>query len=441
MKIAPRRFVLPALAVALTCVTLTACSSSSPTAPVGQVGTADGVVKIEGPLVGTDATLLEQSWAGWEKANNIKIEYTGSANFQENIGDEAQQGNAPDLAIFEQPGLINDLAKLGYIQKLPAAVRSTVNSTFPSQWVDYTTTGSNDYAAPLLAQVNGWVFYSPAAFRQLNISVPATWDELLTLTGRLRINIGTPPWCEGFASDASAGAAGEAWVNDIVLREDGSAVYDKWVSHQITFSDPAIQAALAQAGDILQNAPYVNAGFGGVKSINTTSTVQVAQSLESGKCVLTDESSSFLDDLKTAGKGSVKVSPSGNIWAFLLPPGKAGGNPLTVSGDFVAAFSNDADTVKVQNFLASTAWAKSRMKLGGTISPAKTITTSDTPDLLLKASVSLLQNNSQTIRLSASDLMPSVVGEGTYLSGMVDWINGTPTNKVLATIDGSWPKN
>jgi alpha-glucoside transport system substrate-binding protein len=218
-------------------------------------------------------------------------------------------------------------------------------------------------------------------------------------------------------------------------------VYDKWVSHQITFSDPAIQAALAQAGDILQNAPYVNAGFGGVKSINTTSTVQVAQSLESGKCVLTYESSSFLDDLKTAGKGSVKVSPSGNIWAFLLPPGKAGGNPLTVSGDFVAAFSNDADTVKVQNFLASTAWAKSRMKLGGTISPAKTITTSDTPDLLLKASVSLLQNNSQTIRLSASDLMPSVVGEGTYLSGMVDWINGTPTNKVLATIDGSWPKN
>jgi alpha-glucoside transport system substrate-binding protein len=124
----------------------------------------------------------------------------------------------------------------------------------------------------------------------------------------------------------------------------------------------------------------------------------------------------------------------------MLPPSKAGPTPFTESGDFVAAFSNDADTVKVQNYLASTAWAKSRMKLGGAISPAKTIIPSDTPDLLLNASVSLMQSPEATIRFSASDLMPSVVGEGTFLSGMVDWINGTPGTKVLATIDGSWPK-
>jgi alpha-glucoside transport system substrate-binding protein len=440
MKSASRRIALPALALALACVTLTACSSGSGAAS-GTIGSADGIVKIEGPLVGTDATLLEQSWAGWEKANNIKIEYTGSANFQENIGGEAQQGNTPDLAIFEQPGLINDLAKLGYIQKLPAPVASTVDSTFPKQWSDYTTINSTDYAAPLLAKLNGWVYYSPAAFEALHITVPTTWDELLTLTGRLRINTGQAPWCEGFASDASSGAAGESWINDIVLREDGPAVYDQWVSHQIKFSDPVIQNAISQAGDILQNAPYVNAGFGGVASINTTSTVQVAKSLESGKCVMTLESSAFLDDLQSTSKGAVTIGPSQKIWAFMLPATKAGATPFTVSGDFVAAFSNDSDTVKVQNYLASTAWAKSRMALGGAISPAKTITPSDTPDVLLNSSVALMQNPDATIRLSASDLMPSVVGEGTFLSGMVDWINGKSTAKVLATIDGSWPRS
>jgi alpha-glucoside transport system substrate-binding protein len=81
------------------------------------------------------------------------------------------------------------------------------------------------------------------------------------------------------------------------------------------------------------------------------------------------------------------------------------------------------------------------MKLGGAISPAKAITPSDTPDLLLNSSVTLLDNQLSTVRFSASDLMPSVVGEGTFLSGMVDWINGTPTTKVLSTIDGSWPKS
>jgi alpha-glucoside transport system substrate-binding protein len=420
---------------------LTACSSGSGGGPSAQVGKADGVVKVEGPLVGTDAARLEKSWASWEKANNIKIEYTGSANFQENIGGEAQQGNTPDLAIFEQPGLVNDLAKLGYIQKLPANVKSEVKSIFPSQWNKYTTVGSAQYAAPLLAELNGWVFYSPDAFAKLHITVPTTWDELLTLTGRLRINLDQPPWCEGFASDSSTGAAGESWINDIVLREEGSVVYDKWVSHEIKFSDPAIQNALSQAGDILQNAPYVNAGFGGVASINTTSSTQVAKALESGQCTMTLESSAFLDDLQTTSKGVVTIGPQAKIWAFMLPPSKAGPTPFTESGDFVAAFSNDADTIKVQQYLASTSWAKSRMKLGGAISPAKTIIPSDTPDLLLTTSVSLMQSEQATIRFSASDLMPSVVGEGTFLSGMVDWINGTPTTKVLSTIDGSWPKS
>jgi alpha-glucoside transport system substrate-binding protein len=439
MKSATRRIVLPIAALAILGLALSACSSGS--AGAGQTGTADGVVKIEGPLIGTDAKLLEQSWAGWEKANHIKIEYSGSSDFQEQIGGEAQQGNPPDLAIFEQPGLINDLAKLGYIQKLPATVKSTVDATFPAQWAGYTTVGSTDYAAPLLAKLNGWVFYSPAAFDKLNLKVPATFSDLLTLSEYVRANTDQPPWCEGFASDASSGATGENWINDLVLRQDGPAVYDQWTAHKIPFSDQAIQNAFNDAGEILQNRDWVNAGVGGVASINTTTTAQVASALESGKCLMTMQSSSFLDELEKSNKGVETVGPQQKIWAFILPPVNIGSTPFTVSGDFVAAFSSDSDTVKVQKYLASAAWAKSRVKLGGAISPAKSVIPSDSPDELLNASDVLLQSQTATVRLSASDLMPSVVGDGTFLSGMVDWINGTPMTKVLATIDGSWPKS
>lgn len=439
MKSATRRIVLPIAALAILGLALSACSSGASGA--GQTGTADGIVKIEGPLIGNDAKLLEQSWAGWEKTNHIKIEYSGSSNFQEQIGGEAQQGNPPDLAIFEQPGLINDLAKLGYIQKLPSNVKSTVDSTFPSQWVNYTTVGSTDYAAPLLAKLDGWVFYSPAAFDKLNLKIPTNWSQLLTLTEYLRANSGQAPWCEGFASDASSGAAGESWINDLVLREDGPTVYDEWAAHKVLFTDPAIEKAFNDAAEILQNRDWVNAGFGGVASINTTTTAQVASALESGKCLMTMQSSSFLDDLQTTSKGVETVGPQQNIWAFILPPINSGSTPFTVTGDFVAAFSNDSDTVKVQNYLASAAWATSRVKLGGAISPATAVTPSTSPEELLNASDALLESSNATIRLSASDLMPSVVGEGTFLSGMVDWINGTPMTKVLTTIDGSWPKS
>jgi alpha-glucoside transport system substrate-binding protein len=440
MKSLIRRIALPAAALAIASLALAGCAGPS-SAAAGQAGTADGIVKIEGPLIGTDATLLEKSWAGWEKANHITIQYTGSANFQENIGGEAQQGNTPDLAIFEQPGLINDLATRGYIQKLPSTVKSMVSATFPAQWASYTTIGTNDYAAPLLAKLNGWVFYSPAAFARLNLKVPTNWSDLLTLTEYLRAESNQPPWCEGFSADASSGASGENWINDLVLRTGGPAVYDQWASHQIPFSDPAIQTAFADAGEILQNKDWVNAGAGGVASINTTSTAQVAQALESGKCLLTLQSSSFLDNLEGSSDDNSIVGPSAKVWAFVLPPITAGTTPFTVSGDFVAAFSNDSDTIKVQNYLASAAWAKSRVQLGGAISPATAVIPADSPDLLLGSSMSLMQSSTATIRLSASDLMPSVVGEGTFLSGMVDWIKGTSTTKVAATIDGSWPKS
>ena len=442
MKSLIRRIALPAAALALASLVLSGCAgpAGSAAVPAGQAGTADGIVKIEGPLIGADATLLQKSWADWEKTNHITIKYTGSANFQENIGGEAQQGNSPDLAIFEQPGLINDLAARGYIQKLPASVASTVNSTFSAQWANYTTVGGSDYAAPLLAKLNGWVFYSPPAFTALGLSTPTSWEDLLTLTEYLKANSSQPPWCEGFSADAASGAAGENWINDLVLRTAGTSVYDEWIAHKVPFSDPAIQTAFADAGEILQNKDWVNAGAGGVASINTTSTTQVAKALESGKCLLTLQSSSFLDDLNAIGDGA-SIGPSSKVWAFSLPSTTAAASSYTVSGDFVAAFSNDADTVKVQNYLASAAWAKSRVHLGGAISPAKALVPADSPDGLLVASMTIMQNPDATFRLSASDLMPSVVGEGTFLSGMVDWINGKPVNKVLATIDGSWPKS
>jgi alpha-glucoside transport system substrate-binding protein len=435
-----RRFALPFAVLALVGLAISGCSSSAGSNS-GTSGAGNGVVKIEGPLIGADATRLEKSWAGWEKANNIKIEYTGSSNFQENIGGEAQQGNAPDLAIFEQPGLITALAAEGYIKTIPAAVKSTVDSTFPAQWAGFTVVGGSDYGAPLLSNLNGWVFYSPSALAKLKQKVPANWSQLLTLTEYLRAGSGTAPWCEGFSSNASSGALGASFIDDMVLREDGASVYDQWISHKIPFSNPVILKAFNDAGEILQNKDWVNAGFGSVTSINSTTTTQVAEALESGKCELSYEPSSFVDDLKTTSNGVETIGPQQQLWAFLLPAISGGYTPFTQSGDFVAAFSTDADTVKVQNYLASLSWAKSRMALGGAISPATGIIPSDTPDSLLNASVALMQGSEATTRLSAGDLMPAIVGEGTYLSGIVDWINGTPARKVLATIDGSWPKS
>lgn len=432
------RVTLPVAIAAAIVVVLTGCS-----APNQERARADvpGVVTIEGSLIGKDATLLEESWAGWEKTNGITIKYTGSSNFEEQVGTEAQRGNAPDLAIFSQPGFIGDLAIRNYLQPLPAGVLTNVTNNFPAEWAQYGSTNGVDYAAPLTASVNGWVFYSPQVFGELGVSIPSTWAQLLAITKTIAKKTGTSPWCEGFSEGSESGSAGVSWVDDLVLRLDGPDVYDQWVEHKIPFTDDRIKTALEQVGLVLRNGTYVNGGVGDVSSINTTTTAQVASALESGKCVMTHQPSSFVDDLTNSTGEPATVSALGDYWAFPLPPITAPAIPLTGGGDFVSAFSRSADTIKVQEYLSSVEWATDRVKLGGVISPDTNVPASADTSPLLQEATQLLHNPSSTFRFNASDLMPSIVGEGTFLTGMVDWIKGDSESKVLVSIEKSWPRN
>jgi len=437
-----RRVGVPLAMLAILGAALTGCSSGS--AGAGKVGTADGVVTITGPITDKDATLLEQSWSSWEKANNITIKYTGSKDFEEQIGGSAQQGNASDLAIFAQPGLIGDLASRGYLQKLPSTVEKNVKSNFPAAWGKYTTFSGSNYAAPLLANINGWVFYSPTQLRDWGLSVPKTWSDLYLLTQNIQSKVSGPVWCDGFSANAASGAGGTDWIEDLVLRQDGAKVYDQWVSHKIPFDDPRIKRAFNDAAEILQDKNYTNAGIGGVKSVNTATTTDVANAMLDGKCALTHQDSTFVGALAnadTTGGSKSNVSPNGDFWAFPLPPFTDTSIPITGGGDFVAAFSNDADTIKVQKYLSSTAWAESRVKLGGVISPDPQVPLDDAGSPLLQLSAATLQDQRTVFRFDASDLMPSVVGSGAFLTGVVNWVNGQPTDKVLASIDAAWPSN
>jgi alpha-glucoside transport system substrate-binding protein len=430
------RVTVPIALVAAAAILLSGCSTQ-----IAERAnkTSAHVVTIEGPITQQDADLLSASWAGWEKANHITILYSGMPDFEASIATEAQQNNAPDLAIFAQPGYIVDLAKDGLLQPVPSSVSTNISKNFPASWAKYTTNGGSNYAAPLLATVNGWVFYSPKQFAAWGVSVPKTWSELLTLTKTIKEKSGLAPWCDGFSDGAQSGEAGVSWIDDLVLREDGAKVYDEWVNHQIPFTDPRIAKAFDAAAQILQNPAYVNAGIGDVASINDSTAALDASALESGKCALTHQPASFDNQLTDASGKQASIKPGGDYWAFPLPPVTAGATAVTGSGYFVSAFSTSADTIKVQQYLSSSAWAKSRVKLGGAISPDLHLSASTDVNPLEQASTRLLQSKNTVFRFDAGDLMPAVVGSGTFLTGMVDWIKGTSTKSVLSTVNQSWP--
>ncbi|MEJ1090095.1 ABC transporter substrate-binding protein [Microbacterium istanbulense] len=439
MGMTKRRALLASLAIPTVLgITLVGCAESTDS-PGGDSGSQ--TVRISGGITGTEADDLNESFAAFTEDTGIKVEYTGDKAFEGNIVTKVTGGDAPDIAIVPQPGLLKTLVDTGKVTPAPESVSAAVDENWSADWKAYGTFDDTFYAAPMLANLKGYVWYSPASFEEWGLEVPKTWDELITLTDTIKEKSGEAPWCAGFASDAASGWPGTDWIEDLVLRQSGPEVYDSWIAGDVKFTDPEIKDAFDAVGTILLDPEYVNAGFGDVKSINSTAFADVAAKVADGTCALTHQASflsaNFLD-VQTADGETPTVAPDGDVYAFLLPGMTEGELQVEGGGEFVAAFNDDEATVKVLEFMASPEFADARVELGGVISANKNADPTLASSEFLQEAMTVLQDDTTVFRFDASDLMPSTVGAGSFWKGMVDWIDGKDTTTVLSDIQAGY---
>ncbi|GAA3941325.1 ABC transporter substrate-binding protein [Microbacterium soli] len=434
------RLLAPLALVGAAAIALTGCAEA---APGGGDGGSDGksTIRIAGGITGGEADALNESFAQFTKDTGIEVEYIGDKSFEGNIVTKVTGGDAPDIAIVPQPGLLKTLVDTGKVLEAPESVSKAVDENWSADWKNYGTFDGTFYAAPMLANLKGYVWYSPASFEEWGVEAPKTWDELITLTDTIREKTGNAPWCAGFASDAASGWPGTDWIEDLVLRQSGADTYDKWVAGDVKFTDPEIKEAFDAVGEILLNPDYVNAGFGDVKSINSTAFGDVAAKVADGSCALTHQASflsaNFLDVTNADGE-TPTVAPDGDVYAFLLPGINEGDLNVEGGGEFVAAFNDDPSTVKVLEFMASPEFADARVKLGGVISANKNADPSLASSEFLQEAMKTLQDDSTVFRFDASDLMPSTVGSGSFWKGLIDWVDGKSTDEVLSDIQAGY---
>lgn len=433
-----RRFITPIALLGVAALALTACAEGAPT----NSGSVEGqTVRISGGITGGEADALQATFDQFTKDTGIKVIYTGDKTFEGNIVTKVTGGSAPDIAIVPQPGLLKTLVETGDVKPAPDAVVANVDKNWSPDWKKYGTIDGVFYSAPMLANIKGYVWYSPAQFKEWGVSVPTTWQGVLDLTKTIQEKTGKAPWCAGFASGDASGWPGTDWIEDLVLRQSGADVYDQWVAGDVKFTDPKIKDAFDAVGQILQNPAYVNAGFGDIKSINSTAFGDVAAKVADGTCPLTHQASflsaNFLE-AKTASGATPTVGPDGDVYGFVLPGIEAGSASIEVGGEFVTAFSDSAATQKVLEFMSTPEWADLRVSQGGSISANLNADPSKASSPLLTDAMKLLQDPNTTVRFDASDLMPSVVGAGSFWKGMVNWIDGRDTDTVLSDIQAGY---
>jgi alpha-glucoside transport system substrate-binding protein len=439
----------PVVAAAAVGLALTACTGDIADEEAADVdcgdyeeyGTfEDAEVTVGGTILDLEADRLVESWADFETCTGISVDYQGSSEFEAQIAVLAEGGNAPDVGIVPQPGLLQRLAVGGWLIPASEAVEANVDEWWSEDWKQYGTHDGTFYAAPLMASIKGYIWYSPAEFEDKGYEVPETLDDLTALSEEIAAEGEHKPWCVGLESGDATGWPGTDWVEDYVLRLHGPEVYDQWVTHEIPFNDPRIAEAFDAVGEYLKNDGMVNGGIGDVSTQITEAFQTAGLPILDGECSLHHQASFYETFWNPEGGDENTVAPDGTVWAFLLPPVEAGGGlNVTGGGEFPVAFRDAEEVEAFRAYLSSDTWANNRVGLGGVISANTGLDPEVASSELLTQSIEILQDPETTFRFDGSDLMPGAVGADSFWKGIVEWVGGQDTQQVLNTIESSWP--
>jgi len=404
---------------------------------------------LEGTKVTMFASILppeqqqyEAAFKPFEDCTGVDVVYEGSDQFEAQLPTRIAGGNAPDIALIPQPGLLAKLVSQGGPVAAPQAVADNVDKYWNPAWKGYGTVDGTFYSAPNSSNAKSFVWYSPKVFTEKGYTIPTTWDELTALSDQM-VKDGIKPWCGGIESGGATGWPSTDWLEQIVLRQSGGDVYDQWVAHTVKFDSPEITKAMDTLAAWMKNPDYVNAGFGDVKTIATTAFQDAGKPILDAKCGMLQQAS-FYSAFWANFNPDVKIAEDGDVFAFYLPemdPAVAA-KPVVGGGEFVTAFSDRPEVQAFQTYLSSPEYATARAE-----QPDGWVSANNGVDLavyddnaIAKLSAQLLTDPSGTFRFDASDLMPAAVGAGAEWKEMTAWFaEDKPTQEVLQAIDAAWP--
>ncbi len=178
------------------------------------------------------------------------------------------QGNdAPDVALFPQPGIMVEMAEQGLLADLSDVVdegelEQHVQGVLETGQVDGT-----QYAVPMSINVKSIVFYPKQAFEAAGYEVPETYDDLVALTDQIQ-ETGTTPWCFGIESEAATGWPATDWVENLYVINNGADAYKEWVAHEVPFNDDTVAETLEQMEALLLAEGRTNGGRQSIASNN-----------------------------------------------------------------------------------------------------------------------------------------------------------------------------
>ena len=404
-------------------------------------------VFITGALVGNDAAGFQENFDSFTEETGIIVSFQGSDNFEQEVQIQMESGDTPDIALWPQPGAVVDAAQRGYLVSLEdlGVDMDEYRASFSSYIVGLGEVDGAHYGGAHAFNLKSIVWYQPAEFEARGYSIPSTWDEMIALADQI-VADGMTPFCFGMYSNGASGWLATDWMEDIMLRTgEGTATYDKWVSHDIPFNDPVVKNAATFLSQIMHTEGYVVGGTDAIVSTyfgNAQDPMFEKDANGNPGCFMHRQASfitSFWPEAAQAGAGSETT-----VFPF---PAMDDGLPKAAlgAGDMFGVFNDREATIEVVNYMLSNdffeaaAQRPDNSRIYGHVDFDTSLYSKDITRVLADTITGALAENA--FRFDASDLMPPEVGAGSFWKEMMNLAVEGPgyIDTALNNIETSWP--
>ncbi|MFE1341656.1 ABC transporter substrate-binding protein [Streptomyces sp. NPDC058733] len=391
----------------------TACGGSTPVAAGGGDKALSGkTVTVAGVWTGTEQKNFQKVLDAFSEKTGAKTQFVSTGdNVSTVVGSKIEGGNAPDVVMVPQVGVLQQFAKKGWLKPLSATAQSTITADYAPVWKTYGSVDGTLYGLYFKAAHKSTVWYSPDALTQAGVKQPATYDEML--------KAGHTVSDSGLAAFAVAGQDGWTltdWFENIYLSQAGPEKYDALAAHKLKWTDASVVKALQTLGKLFKDKQLVAGGQN--EALNTDFPGSVEKVFgpkpEAGMVYEGDFVAGVAHDQfgRTIGKDA-------NFFPF---PAVDGGKAPVVSGGDAAVVLKDgknADAgMKLLEYLATPEAAAVWAKAGGFLSPNKKLDFADYGDEVTRATAKSLIAAGDSVRFDMSDQAPAAFG-GT--KGVGEW--------------------
>ena len=402
-------------------------------------------VTIYGGYAAGDAAAFQSELdLAFPASSGIKVVYTSLASFDTDITTKIKAGQAPDIALWPQPGGL--LAQKSNLVPLEDVLGADFNKIVKTYVPGFELLGKADdgktYGLPVSANLKSIVFYNPAVFKANGWTVPKTDAEFTALQAKIAASGKAYPWCSGTESGGATGWSLTDWMEELVLKNAGVSVYNQWWQGKVHWNDPrivkagkALDATLLKKGQTQGGGQGVASRFFGLAA--TQGLFQTSKA--KGACALLKQGSFITGFFPDNIKAELAAGNYKHVGVFSYPAPAKGYSAVLGGGDTAGVFNNNPAVAAVAGYIMSDKLGTKgyAVNASGFLSPHKTFSSKYLVDPLAKQFQDIFSKASG-FGFDGSDQAPPQVNK-TEWSELTNWFAGKESMaKAFSLIDASY---